>query len=31
MLQTHETDRRLFWSVLMAIAAVAAVVSWNVL
>lgn len=31
MLQTQETDRRLFWSVLMTIAAIAAVVAWNVL
>jgi hypothetical protein len=31
MLQTQETDRRLFWMVLTAISAIAAVVAWKVL
>jgi len=31
MLQTHESDRRVFWVVLSTIALTAAVVAWNVL
>ena len=31
MLQTETSDRRLFWTVLMTISAIAAVVAWNVL
>jgi hypothetical protein len=31
MLQTHESDRRLFWTVVTAISAIAALVAWNVL
>lgn len=31
MLETHTSDRRIFWAVLMALSAIAAVVAWNVL
>jgi hypothetical protein len=31
MLETHTSDRRLFWTVVSTLSAIAAVVAWNVL